>query len=145
MAEIDSISTPAASDHLARAAFDLCIDIGIFLDLVEQETRKINSTDISGIEFLVDAARTKMHRFGDLLYKVSNEPPRPSAESCGVAMELSGELSYIKDLVAVASEQADQLPNGKLVAVLDAAMPRIERARELSGMLEVAQVQESAK
>lgn len=143
MAEIDSISTPKTS--LNQAAFDLCIDLGTFLELVEQETEKINSTDIAGIEFLVDAARAKLNRFGDLVYKVTNEPQRPSAEPCDMAVELSGELSYIKDLVAIASEQADQLPNGKLVAVLDAAMPRIERACELSGMLEVAQVQEGAK
>lgn len=145
MAEVDSISTPKASDDLAKAAFDLCNDLGIFLDLVEQETEKINSTDMAGIEFLVDAARAKLNRFDDLIFLGSNDPKRPSAESCGMAMELSGELSYIKDLVAIASEQADQLPNGKLVAVLDAAMPRIERARELSEMLETAQVQESAK
>ena len=74
---------------------------------------------------------------GDLSETVDPEHlPEPQSLH-DLAMYLSGELSYLGDYLELASNQADQGPDGKMVSLMDAAMPRMKRAKELAEQLEV--------
>jgi len=81
-------------------------------------------------------------RQDDASEKVDTQPsPDPDAgepESLhDLAMYLSGELAYLGDYLELAEDQANQGEDGKMVSLIDAAMPRVKRAKELAEQLEI--------
>lgn len=56
-----------------------------------------------------------------------------------LAVDLTGELIFLNDYLEMANDRAnDDQSDGRLVAMLAAAMPRMKRALEISNELEVS-------
>lgn len=55
-----------------------------------------------------------------------------------LACELSDEVAYLRSFIELADEYAgDHCPDGKIIALIDAAVTRVRRVRELAEAVEI--------
>lgn len=73
------------------------------------------------------------------------EPPSEEATASDagtdlhdLACELSGEVAYLRNFIELADDYAgDHCPDGKIIALIDAAVTRVRRASELAEAVEI--------
>lgn len=122
--------------------YDFSNSMRVFIDLMESEVKKHNNTDFDTVEVLVKAAKAEFFCFDrlavDSLPEAEESAREPGSTVHDSALDLSTELAYLDDYLDMAGERATQSPDGKLLALLDAAIPRLKRAREIANRLEVS-------